>query len=104
MRDGKVVAITGASSGMGEAIARTLAARGDRVVLGARGEAALARVGGEIRAAGGEASWRPTDVARHDEVSALIAHAVATYGRIDVFVANAGAMPIGPMDALAVDD
>ncbi|TNC61104.1 SDR family oxidoreductase [Rubellimicrobium roseum] len=104
MQGSKVVAITGASSGMGEAIARTLAARGDRVVLGARGEAALARVGGEIRAAGGEATWRLTDVARRDEVSALVAHTVATYGRLDVFVANAGAMPIGPLDALAVDD
>jgi NADP-dependent 3-hydroxy acid dehydrogenase YdfG len=102
--DGAVVAITGASGGMGEASARYLAERGARVVLGARNEDRLRDVVGEIIAAGGKATHRPVDVRRREDVRLLARHAVETFGHLDVFVANAGAMPIGPVDDLALDD
>ena len=104
MSKGKIIAITGASGGMGEATARHLAAQGAKLVLGARNEARLHRIVDEIRASGGDATFIATDVARRDDVAALVTHAVETFGRLDVFIANAGAMPIGPMDDLAVDD
>jgi NADP-dependent 3-hydroxy acid dehydrogenase YdfG len=104
MIDGKVIAITGASSGMGEACARYLAARGAKVVLGARSEAGLQGIVDDITAAGGDAAYIVTDVTRREDVAALTACAVERCGRLDVFVANAGAMPIGPMDDLALDD
>lgn len=102
--DESVIAITGASSGIGEAAARYLALRGAKVVLGARGEASLARIVGEIEAAGGEAAYVVMDVAKRDEVAALADKAVRHFGRLDVFVANAGAMPVSHMDDLALDD
>lgn len=102
--DGRVIAITGASSGMGEASARYLAARGAKVVLGARSEADLRRVVDDITTAGGDAAYVVTDVTRREDVAALTACATDRFGRLDVFVANAGAMPIGPMDDLALDD
>lgn len=102
--DGTVIAITGASSGMGEASARYLAARGAKVVLGARSEDKLRRIVSEITAAGGEAHYVEIDVTRREDVAALTAFAVEQFGRLDVFIANAGAMPIGPVDDLAVDD
>jgi NADP-dependent 3-hydroxy acid dehydrogenase YdfG len=104
MPNGKVVAITGASSGMGEATARYLAARGARVVLGARSENRLRRVVDDIEAAGGDAVFAAVDVASRDQVAALVSRAVDTFGRLDVFIANAGVMPIGPMDDLATED
>lgn len=102
--DGAVVAITGASGGMGEASARYLAERGAKVVLGARNEDRLRGLVGEITGAGGAATHLPVDVRRRDDVCALARHAVVTFGRLDVFIANAGAMPIGPVDDLALDD
>ncbi|NYD91024.1 SDR family oxidoreductase [Sphingomonas melonis] len=102
--DGAVVAITGASGGMGEASARYLAERGARVVLGARNGDRLRDVVREITSAGGAATHLPVDVRRREDVRALAQCAVATFGRLDVFVANAGAMPIGPVDDLALDD
>jgi len=102
--DGAVIALTGASGGIGEASARYLAERGAKVVLGARNEDRLRRLADEIAAAGGAATYLPTDVRRRDDVSALAGHAVTTFGCLDVFVANAGAMPIGPVDELALDD
>ncbi|MBB3692048.1 SDR family oxidoreductase [Sphingomonas sp. BK580] len=102
--DGAVVAITGASGGIGEASARYLAERGARVVLGARNHERLQLLVEEIRASGGAATHVPVDVRRRDDVARLARHAVATFGRLDVFVANAGAMPIGPVDELALDD
>lgn len=100
----KVIAITGASSGMGEATARLLAERGAKVVLGARSEESLRRVAEEIQAGGGDAVFLKTDVSRRGDVEALAQAALDTFGRLDVFVANAGAMPIGPLDALAFED
>lgn len=102
--DGAVVAITGASGGMGEASARYLAERGAKVVLGARNEDRLRQLVEAITANGGAATHRRVDVRRREDVDALARHAVATFGRLDVFVANAGAMPIGPVDDLALDD
>lgn len=102
--EGAVVAITGASGGMGEATARYLAERGAKVVLGARSRDRLRRLVDQIAAGGGEATCVPVDVRRREDVAMLAQHAVATFGRLDVFIANAGAMPIGPVDALALDD
>lgn len=102
--EGAVIAITGASSGIGEASARYLAARGAKVVLGARSEDQMRRIVDEITAAGGDAAFQVIDVTRREDAAALVARAIERYGRLDVFIANAGAMPIGPMDDLAVDD
>jgi NADP-dependent 3-hydroxy acid dehydrogenase YdfG len=99
--DGAVVAITGASGGMGDAAARYLAARGAKVVLGARSEDRLRDLVEEITAAGGAATHLLVDVRQRDDLRALARHAIDTFGGLDVFVANAGAMPIGPIDDLA---
>src|SRR6476660_4861098 len=94
--EGKVVVITGASSGIGEATALLLAERGAKVVLGARGSDRLEALAARIRAAGGEAACAPTDVKRRDDVSDLIKLACNRYAKVDVLVNNAGVMPISP--------
>lgn len=86
----KTVVITGASSGIGEAMAREFAARGARVVLGARSADKLAALADAIRAAGGTAAWCAADVTKPEDCEALIATAVREYGGIDVLVCNAG--------------
>ena len=91
--------ITGASSGIGEATARVLAAAGAKVVLGARRAKRITALAVEL----GGAS-RATDVSQRKDVEALTALAVERFGRLDVFVGNAGIARIGPLDALAVDD
>ncbi len=101
--DGKVVAVTGASGGIGEAIARTLADRGAAVVLGARRTERLEQVAGDIRARGGRAVVCPTDVTVREDLDRLVARAVAEFGRLDVLVSNAGISKIGPMADLDVD-
>ena len=101
---GKVVAITGASSGIGEATALLLAERGAKVVLGARGSDRLKALAGRIADAGGEVSHVPTDVRRRDDVSALIKLACERYGKLDVLVNNAGIAPIAPLDELRVQE
>lgn len=88
--DGKVAVITGASSGMGAAIARLFSSRGCSVVLAARREPQLKTLAKEIEAAGGKALVAPTDVGDYSQVKALIAAAVERFGRIDVMVNNAG--------------
>ena len=100
----KVVAITGASSGIGAAAAVHLAARGAKVVLAARGEDALSDVVRRITAAGGEATSVCADVARRKDLVRLVEAARRTYGRLDVLISNAGSMSIGPLDDMAVDD
>lgn len=102
--EGKVVAITGASSGLGEATARLLAGRGAKVVLGARRMDRLQAVAGQIRDAGGEADTRLLDVTRREQVEAFVAGAVSRFGRLDVMVNNAGLMAIAPMSQGRTDE
>lgn len=100
----KVVLITGASSGIGEATARMLAANGAKVVLGARRTDRLQKIVAEIRERGGIAEYRSLDVANREDVNAFVAFAVAKYGRVDVIFNNAGVMPVSPMNALKTDE
>jgi len=102
--EGKVVVITGASSGLGEATARHLAALGARVVLGARRADRIEALAREITEGGGEALAVPTDVTDRDQVKRLVDAAVETYGRIDVLVNNAGIMPLSPVERLNIDE
>lgn len=102
--EGKVVAITGASSGIGRATAKLLAERGAFVVLGARREEALAAIVDEITAAGGKAVHKATDVRQRSDLEALVALAIEHGGRLDVIVNNAGIGPISRFDALRVED
>lgn len=102
--EGKVIAITGASSGIGEATARELARRGARVVLGARRTDRLARLVAEIEAAGGSARHRALDVARLEDMQAFIAYAGEQFGQVDVIINNAGVMPLSPLAALKIDE
>jgi NADP-dependent 3-hydroxy acid dehydrogenase YdfG len=101
---GKVVVITGASSGLGEATARLLAAQGAAVVLGARRLERLAALAGEINGQGGRALAVATDVTDRAEVQRLVDAAVQTYGRVDVMIHNAGIMPRSPLERLTVAD
>jgi NADP-dependent 3-hydroxy acid dehydrogenase YdfG len=94
---GKVVVITGASSGLGEVTARHLAALGASVVLGARRKENLDNIVSEITAKGGKAVAFATDVTVPAQVNALIQGALDSFGRIDVLVNNAGLMAIAPM-------
>lgn len=100
----KVVVITGASSGIGEATALLLAERGAKVVLGARGLERLEALAARITDAGGEAAFAATDVRRRDDVAALVKLACDRYGKLDVLVNNAGIGPISPLDELRVED
>ena len=100
----KVVVITGASSGIGEATALLLAERGAKVVLGARGPDRLRALATRIADAGGEAAYAPTDVKRRDDLSNLVKLACERYGKLDVLVNNAGVMPVSPLDDLRVED
>jgi len=102
--NGKVIAITGASSGIGEATARLLAARGAKVLLGARRADRLAALAKEINEAGGQAHFRVLDVTSRPDVEAFVSEAVSVFGRLDVMVNNAGVMPLAPMEALKFDE
>ncbi|MBY8855175.1 SDR family oxidoreductase [Nocardia sp. CA2R105] len=102
--DGKVVAITGASSGIGAATAAELAARGAAVVLGARRTDRLEESVTRIRAAGGRAEMVAVDVTQRADLEDLVAAAVHGFGRLDVLVSNAGIARIAPMQALDLDD
>ncbi|WP_126978406.1 SDR family oxidoreductase [Frigidibacter oleivorans] len=102
--EGKVVAITGASSGIGRATAKLLAGRGARVVLGARRESMLQALEDEITAAGGAAAVRTIDVRNRGDLEALVATATDVFGRLDVIVNCAGIGPISRFDALKVED
>lgn len=102
--EGKVVVITGASSGLGEATARHLCGLGAQVVLGARREDRLKTIVDDLVAGGGRALAVGVDVARREQVEALVDAAVRAYGRIDVLVNNAGLMPLAPLERLKVDE
>src|SRR5712664_703552 len=102
--EGKVVVITGASSGIGEATALLLAERGAKVVLGARGLDRLEALADRIARAGGGAVYARTDVKRREDLSNLVQLACERYGKLDVLVSNAGIMPVSPLDDLRVED
>lgn len=102
--ENKIVAITGAGRGIGRATAIHLATRGARLVLGARSEAEIAAVAGEIIAAGGEAAYVATDVTRRADLNALVNLACERFGGLDVIVNNAGIGPLSRFDALKVED
>jgi NADP-dependent 3-hydroxy acid dehydrogenase YdfG len=100
--EGKVVAITGASSGIGRATATLLAEHGAFVVLGARNDDALKATASEITAKGGRAVFKSTDVRRRGDLEELVALAVESAGRLDVMINCAGIGPISRFDALDV--
>jgi NADP-dependent 3-hydroxy acid dehydrogenase YdfG len=100
--EGKVVVITGASSGLGEAAARALAANGAKLVLGARRVERLRQLANELQQ-GADAAIQ-TDVTDVEQVRRLVDHAVQAHGRIDVILNNAGLMPQSPLERLKVDE
>jgi NADP-dependent 3-hydroxy acid dehydrogenase YdfG len=103
-RQSKVVLITGASSGIGEAAARLLAAQGHRVYVGARRTDRLETLVQEIRAKGGTAAFRVLDVTSAEDMQAFVRGAEAAFGQVDVIVNNAGVMPLSPLSSLKVDE
>jgi NADP-dependent 3-hydroxy acid dehydrogenase YdfG len=102
--ESKVVIITGASSGVGEATARRLGASGAKLMLAARREDRLKDLVAAIEKTGGTVAYRVTDVADRTQVQALADATLETYGHIDVLVNNAGVMPMSPLDQLMVDE
>ena len=102
--EGKVVAITGASGGIGEATAFLLAGGGAKLVLGARRDDRLAILADRIAGSGGAAVHRVTDVRRRGDLADLVDLARERFGKLDVLVSNAGIGPISPLDALRVDE
>jgi len=102
--EGKVIAITGASSGIGEAAARFLAAKGANVVLGARRIENLKIIAEEIQSSGGNVRFVELDVTRREELEKFIRFAQTEFGRLDVLVSNAGIMPLSLLEELKVDE
>ena len=102
--EGKVVVITGGSSGLGEATARYLAEKGAKIVLGARRLNKLEVIADEIRKSGGAIEVLKTDVTKANDVKALVKKAIDSFGKIDVMINNAGIMPLAPLAALKVDE
>lgn len=100
----KVILVTGASSGIGEATARHLAALGHRMVLGARRTERLVALAADIRAAGGVADIVRLDVTSLDSMRDFVDFALDRHGQVDVLVNNAGVMPLSKLDALKVDE
>lgn len=102
--EGKVVTITGASSGIGAATALHLAGRGARLILGARRVELLNDLVARIEDAGGEAAAVPVDVRDRDSLKRLVATARERYGRLDVLFSNAGSMSVSPLDDLRAEE
>ncbi|WP_077213043.1 SDR family oxidoreductase [Bacillus dakarensis] len=100
----KVIVITGASSGIGEATAIAAAAKGAKVILSARREDRLIKLVDEIKQNGGNAVYMKTDVTSREQVEELAQYAVNTFGSIDVWVNNAGIMPLSYVNKLKVDE
>jgi len=100
----KIVLITGASSGIGEATARLLASEGHHVVLGARRKDRLEILVGDIRANGGSAEFSALDVTDADDVQGFVLAAHRKHGRVDVLINNAGVMPLSRLDALKLKE
>lgn len=103
-QESKVILITGASSGIGEASARHLAALGHRVVLGARRTERLVALAGAIREAGGAADVAQLDVTSLESMEAFVDFALDCHGRVDVLVNNAGVMPLSKLEARKIDE
>jgi NADP-dependent 3-hydroxy acid dehydrogenase YdfG len=102
--ENKVVVITGASGGLGEATARHLAAQGAIAVLGARRADRIEALAEELTAAGYRAKAVSTDVTDRDQVKHLVDTAVEDFGRVDVMLNNAGLMPLAPLERLKLDE
>jgi len=102
--NGKIIVITGASSGLGEATARRLSEQGATVVLAARRSDRITALAEELKSQGGQALAVTTDVTKVEQVQALVDATVETYGRIDVMINNAGLMPHSPLERLKIDD
>ncbi|MCX5568173.1 SDR family oxidoreductase [Kaistia nematophila] len=100
----KVVIITGASSGIGAASAKSLAAKGAKVVLGARRTDNLKRIAADIERAGGYAVFQELDVTKQSDNDEIVELAKATYGRVDVIFLNAGVMPNAMLSAMKTDE
>jgi NADP-dependent 3-hydroxy acid dehydrogenase YdfG len=100
----KVIAIAGASSGIGEASAKLLAENGAKVVLGARRTQKLENIVEAIRVQGGTAEYKALDVTDRENMKAFIHFAKDKFGRVDVIFNNAGVMPLSPMNALKVEE
>lgn len=100
----KVVLLTGASSGIGEATARELAQQGHRLIIGARRTDRLEALTRDLRANGGTVDYQALDVTSLEDMQAFAEFAITTHGRIDVIINNAGVMPLSPLAALKVDE
>jgi NADP-dependent 3-hydroxy acid dehydrogenase YdfG len=101
---GKVVAITGASSGIGEAAGRLLAAAGAKVILGARRVDRLESIASDIRKSKGDVEIQAIDVTKREDLTLFVKKAQDRFGRLDVLIGNAGLMPLSPFDDLKVDE
>lgn len=101
---GKVVVITGASSGIGESTARLLAQHGAHVVIGARRMERLEALASFIRLERGSVEYHSLDVTRLEEMQTIVDLAQTRYGRVDVILNNAGVMPLSPLESLKVDE
>jgi len=101
---GKVVIITGASSGIGEATAKLLAQKGAKLMLAARRQDRLADLAKSINDKGGKASFCVTDVTKRDQVNAMAEQTIKEYGQVDVIINNAGLMPVSRLAELKVDE
>ena len=102
--EGKVIVITGASSGLGEATAKHLSELGATVVMGARRKDRIQSLADELGKSGGKALAKATDVTNAEQVKALVDAAVEAYGRVDVLLNNAGLMPLSPLEELKLDE
>ncbi|WP_265401378.1 SDR family oxidoreductase [Lactiplantibacillus plantarum] len=104
MSESKVIVITGASSGIGEATAKLVAKDGAKVILGARCENKLKKIADGIEKLGGEAAYQATDVTDDNQVEALAKLAIDKFGRIDVWLNNAGIMPQSILSEKKIND
>jgi len=101
---GRVVIVTGGSTGLGLLVARQAAEQGAKLVIAARGEADLRAAEAELRGLGADVLAVPTDVSDEGQVRDLIARAIERHGRVDVLVNNAGTIQVGPAETMTVDD